>query len=232
VSLKKKNLNLILMGPPGAGKGTQAKMMVDKYGIPQISTGDLLRAAISSGSELGKKVQAFVTSGALVPDDLVVSVLLNRLSDPDCQAGFVLDGFPRTVCQADSLGKAMKDRKMIVHGTIAIEVPDQELIDRLTGRRICKDCATSFHLKFSAPKKEGICDKCGGELLQRKDDSFEVISNRLNVYHKQTQPLIEYYRKLEILHLVDGLGQIEMIFAKVCDIIQGLNPSDSSKIKI
>ncbi len=214
--------NLILLGPPGAGKGTQAKMMVDKYGIPQISTGDLLRAAISSGSDLGKKVQSFVTSGGLVPDDLVLSVLLDRLEGKDCKKGFILDGFPRTLGQADSVGKALDKRGMPLSGVIAIIVPDQDLIDRLTGRRTCKACSTIFHLKFSPPAKEGVCDKCKGELIQRKDDSFEVISNRLKVYHEQTQPLIEYYGKRNLLHEVDGSGKIEMIFGKICDIIEGL----------
>jgi adenylate kinase len=214
--------NLILLGPPGAGKGTQAKMMVDKFGIPQISTGDLLRAAISSGSELGNKVQSYVTSGGLVPDELVLSVLLARLEDKDCKKGFILDGFPRTLGQADSVGKALDSRGMPLSGVVAIMVPDQDLIDRLTGRRICKVCSTSFHLTFSPPSKEGFCDRCKGELYQRKDDSFEVISNRLKVYHDQTQPLIEYYGKRNLLHKVDGSGKIEMIFDKICDIIKGL----------
>ncbi|NLI79303.1 MAG: adenylate kinase [Candidatus Riflebacteria bacterium] len=228
---KKPVLNLILMGPPGAGKGTQAKMLVEKYGIPQISTGDLLRAAIASGSELGSKVQSYVTSGGLVPDELVLDILLNRLAEKDCQAGFILDGFPRTVGQAGSLGKALTAKKMEMAAAIAITVADSELLDRLTGRRICKGCSSSFHVKFSPPKKDGVCDRCGGELQQRKDDTAEVISHRLHVYHEQTQPLIEYYRKAKIMHLVDGIGQIDVIFQNICAIIESLKGLDSTQVK-
>lgn len=215
-------VNLILLGPPGGGKGTQAKMLVDKYGIPQISTGDLVRAEIASGSDLGKKVKSFSDSGGLVPDDVIVSILLNRLKDKDCDKGFILDGFPRTVGQAEALGKALEAQNSPLSGVIAVAVPEKDLIERLTGRRICKACSSSFHIKFSAPKKENVCDRCNGELYQRKDDTFEVISNRLKVYNDQTVPVVEYYGRKKNLYQIDGSGKIEMIFKQMCDIIDGL----------
>ena len=217
------HLNLVLLGPPGAGKGTQAKMMVEKYGVPQISTGDLLRASIASGSELGDKVKSYVTSGGLVPDDLVLSVLLERIGGDDCRQGFILDGFPRTVGQADALQVALTERGMPLKGVIAIIVPDEELVGRLTGRRICRGCGASFHVTFSPPKIADTCDGCGGELYQRKDDSHDVITNRLHVYHEQTSPLIEFYQKQGILQKIDGTGKIGMIFQHICDTIEGLN---------
>jgi adenylate kinase len=196
-------------------------MMVDTYGVPQVSTGDMLRAAIASGSELGKKVQSYVTSGGLVPDDLVISVLLKRIASPDCAKGFILDGFPRTVGQAAELEKALAPMGGVT-GVIAITVPDEELIVRLTGRRTCKACAASYQVTFTPPRTEGVGDKCGGELQQRKDDTVEVISNRLKVYHDQTSPLIEYYGSRNLLHKVEGTGKIEMIFSKIRGIIDSL----------
>lgn len=215
-------LSLILLGPPGAGKGTQAKMIVDRHGIPQISTGDLLRAAIASGSEMGEKVKSFVSSGGLVPDELVLEVLTARLGEGDCQKGFILDGYPRNVSQAQTLSKALVARKSPLSGVIAIEVPDEELVARLTGRRMCRQCGASYHVRFSPPKVETACDRCQGELYQRKDDSAEVISNRLQVYHDQTLPLIDFYRGKGTLHLVDGTGDIGVIFSQICGIIDSL----------
>lgn len=211
--------NLILLGPPGAGKGTQAKMLVDTYHIPQISTGDMLRAAIASGSPMGQKVQSYVSSGGLVPDELVLEVLQDRLGQSDCGKGYILDGFPRTVPQAQALDKLLEIRTSPLLAVLSITVPDQELIGRLTGRRICKSCSASFHLQFSAPKTDGKCDHCGGELYQRKDDSVEVITNRLKVYHDQTAPLIEFYSKRNLLHAVEGIGKIDVIFSSICGII-------------
>jgi adenylate kinase len=218
-----RNLNLIFLGPPGAGKGTQAKMIVDKYNIPQISTGDLMRAAVSSGSSMGDKVKGYMAAGALVPDDLVVEILLERLSGDDCRDGFILDGFPRTVGQAESLEKALEKRGMKLSGVVAMMVPDEALLKRLTARRICKECSASYHLEFLKPKVEGKCDRCQGELYQRKDDSEEVILNRLKVYHDQTAPLIDFYQKRKALYTVDGNKKIEMIFSEICDIIDSLN---------
>lgn len=217
--MTKKNLNLIFLGPPGAGKGTQAKQVVEKYNIPQISTGDLMRAAISSKSAIGEKVKSYVSSGALVPDALVLEILLNRLADDDCSKGFLLDGFPRTVGQADSLEIALDEKKMPLAGVISMEVPDEVLVGRLTGRRICRKCGTSFHLEFLKPKIENVCDYCQGELYQRKDDTKEVISNRLKIYHEQTSPLIDFYGKKNLLASVDGNQKIEMIFQEICVII-------------
>lgn len=214
---------LILLGPPGAGKGTQAKMLVEKYGIPQISTGDILRATIASGSELGRKVQGFVSSGGLVPDDLVVTVLVDRLKDADCRNGFILDGFPRTVGQAESLEKSLTAMNAPLSGCISITVPEHDLMARLTGRRICRACSSSFHLTFSPPAKAGVCDRCQGELYQRKDDSEEVITHRLQVYNEQTAPLIAFYQTRKKLHSVDGTGKIEVIFGNICAIIESLN---------
>jgi len=221
--MSKRNLNLIFLGPPGAGKGTQAKMIVDKYSIPQISTGDLMRAAISSGSAIGEKVKSFMTSGALVPDEMVVDILLDRLSGEDCRDGFILDGFPRTVCQAETLEIALEKRNMLLSGVVAMIVPDDVLADRLTARRICQDCGASYHLEYLKPKTQGKCDRCPGDLYQRKDDSEEVIRNRLEVYHKQTAPLIDFYEKQKKLYTVDGNKKIEMIFQEICDIIDKLN---------
>ncbi|MBF0500120.1 MAG: adenylate kinase [Candidatus Riflebacteria bacterium] len=223
--MSKRVPNLILLGPPGAGKGTQAKMLVDRYRIPQLSTGDMLRAAIASASELGKTVQSYVTSGGLVPDELVLSVLRERIAAPDCSAGYILDGFPRTVGQAESLEKLLIERGSPLAAVLSITVPDQELIDRLTGRRICTKCSSSFHLLFSAPKVADVCDHCGAALYQRKDDSREVITNRLKVYHEQTAPLIKFYQERKLLHTVEGRGKIEMIFGAVCDIMDGLTRS-------
>ncbi|MFZ2958973.1 MAG: adenylate kinase [Candidatus Ozemobacteraceae bacterium] len=220
--MSKRVPNLILLGPPGAGKGTQAKMLVDRYHIPQLSTGDMLRAAISSNSELGKKVQSFVSSGGLVPDELVLSALKERIGGSDCGNGYILDGFPRTVGQAEALEKLLVERGSPLAAVLSITVPDQELIDRLTGRRICTKCSASFHLQFSAPKKVMVCDHCGADLYQRKDDSLEVISNRLKIYHEQTAPLIQFYGERKLLHAVEGIGKIEMIFSAVCGIIDSL----------
>lgn len=218
-----RNLNLIFLGPPGAGKGTQAKMIVDKYTIPQISTGDLMRAAVASGSSMGDKVKGYMAAGALVPDDLVVEILLERLAQDDCRDGFILDGFPRTVGQAESLEKALEKRNMKLSGVVAMMVPDEALLTRLTARRICKECGASYHLEFLKPKVAGKCDRCQGELYQRKDDSEEVILNRLKVYHDQTAPLIDFYQQRKTLYTVDGNKKIEMIFSEICDIIDSLN---------
>ncbi len=221
--MSKSDLNLIFLGPPGAGKGTQAKMIVDKYSIPQISTGDLMRASVSSGSPVGEKLKGYMSSGALVPDDLVVDILLERLSAEDCSMGFILDGFPRTVSQAESLETALTHRNMPLSGVVAMMVPDDVLSDRLTARRICKECSTSYHLEYLKPKIDGACDRCNGELYQRKDDSEEVIRNRLKVYHEQTAPLIDFYQSRKKLYTVDGNKKIEMIFAEICAIIDSLS---------
>jgi len=182
-----------------------------------------MRAAVSSGSSMGDKVKGYMAAGALVPDELVVDILLDRLSGDDCRDGFILDGFPRTVGQAESLEKALEKRGMRLSGVVAMIVPDEALLKRLTARRICKECSASYHLEFLKPKVEGKCDRCQGELYQRKDDSEEVILNRLKVYHDQTSPLIDFYQKRKKLYTVDGNKKIEMIFSEICDIIDSLN---------
>jgi adenylate kinase len=212
------NLNLIFLGPPGAGKGTQAQRVVEKYSIPQISTGDLMRAAVSSGSALGEKLKNYMSAGALVPDELVLYILLERIGHEDSA-----NGFPRTVAQAEALETALVERNSPLSGVISIDVPDQVLTSRLTARRICSKCSASYHLEFLKPQKDGICDKCSGELYQRKDDSEEVIKNRLKVYHEQTAPLVDFYQKKKILYPVDGNKKIDMIFQEICDIIDNLN---------
>lgn len=217
-------LNFVLLGPPGAGKGTQAKLMVEKYQIPQLSTGDMLRAAIAAGSSLGEQVKGYVTSGGLVPDALVLDVLLDRLAKDDTRGGFILDGFPRTVGQAEGLEAKLPGLKRELGAVISIVVPDSALLSRLTGRRVCPGCGASFHLEFSPPKQAGRCDQCQGELIQRKDDSEAVIANRLQLYHEQTQPLENWYRQRNLLREVDGSGDIEMIFARICAIIDKLGP--------
>lgn len=216
------NLDLIFLGPPGAGKGTQARKISAKYNIPQISTGDLMRASVLSGTPIGKKLKKYMSSGVLVPDELVLEILLDRLEESDCQYGFVLDGFPRTVPQAETLANALIKKKSPISAVISIEVPDEDITKRLTARRNCK-CGASYHLEFLKPKVEGVCDYCGKKLFQRKDDTKEVIENRLCIYHKQTAPLIDFYQKQKNLYPVDGKKKIEMIFSEICDIINKLD---------
>jgi adenylate kinase len=218
-----RELNLIFLGPPGAGKGTQAQKVVEKYSIPQISTGDLMRAAVASGSALGEKLKEFMAAGALVTDDLVLDILLERIEKDDCQNGFLLDGVPRTTAQAEMLESSLAKNSKAIAGVISIDVPDDVLTRRLTARRICKNCGASYHLEFLKPKKVGVCDKCSGELYQRKDDSEDVILNRLKVYHEQTAPLVDYYQNKNVLYQVDGNKKIDMIFQEICDIIDRLN---------
>ncbi len=219
---QKRILNLIFLGPPGAGKGTQARMIQEKYSIPQISTGDLMRNEISSGSSLGNRIKSFIESGGLVPNELTINILLNRIKQEDCQNGFLLDGFPRNVEQAIELDKALEGMDKELSGVIAIDVDDSDLIRRLADRRICKGCGDSYHLQFKKPSVDGKCDHCGGELYQRKDDSEEVIKNRLKVYHEQTAPLIDFYSKKKKLSKINGKNKIDMIFSEICGIIDEL----------
>lgn len=208
-------MNLILLGPPGAGKGTQAKMLMDKYAIPQISTGDILRAAVKAGTEMGKLARSYMDKGALVPDEVVIGIIKDRLAAPDCQQGFLLDGFPRTVPQAEALEKVLSDLGRKIDHVISIEVPDEELVKRLTGRRTCGRCGSGFHVAFDPPKKEGVCDKCGDKLIQRDDDNEATVKNRLKVYQDQTQPLIDFYGRKGRLRPIDGVGSIKEIFARI-----------------
>jgi len=213
-------MRLILLGPPGAGKGTQAKKLVEKYGIPQISTGDILREAVKNGTPLGKEAKAYMDKGELVTDAIVVGIIRDRLQEKDCEKGYILDGFPRTVPQADELKKALSEMGQSIDSVLSIVVANDELIKRLTGRRTCKECGAGYHIMFKAPKTEGVCDKCQGPLFQRDDDKEETIKNRLAVYNDQTEPLIEYYKKDGALVDIEGTGSIDEIFGRICAVIE------------
>ncbi|MGB2991306.1 MAG: adenylate kinase [Paenisporosarcina sp.] len=206
-------MNIVLMGLPGAGKGTQADKIVEKYAIPHISTGDMFRAAIKGGTELGLKAKSFMDDGALVPDEVTIGIVRERLSKSDCDNGFLLDGFPRTVPQAAALDALLLDLNKNVEHVLNIQVEQEELIKRLTGRRICKDCGTAYHLVFNPPQKDGVCDKDGGELYQRADDNPETVTNRLEVNMKQTQPLLDYYGDKGVLTNINGQQDIHKVFA-------------------
>ena len=212
-------LRTILLGPPGAGKGTQAVKIVEKYGIPHISTGDIFRENIKKGTELGKKAQEYMNKGELVPDDLVIEIATTRLLEDDCKNGFLLDGFPRTVYQAEKLDEFLAAHDYKIDKVLDIAVEKDELITRLTGRRVCKACGASFHVVNIPPKKEGICDYCGGELIQRADDNPETVTNRIDVYEAQTMPLIEYYEKAGNIAHIDGSTGLDNVFA---DIVKAL----------
>lgn len=212
-------MNLILLGPPGAGKGTQAVNIVEKYNIPHISTGDIFRENIKNGTELGIKAQEYMNRGELVPDELVVEIATDRLLKDDCKNGFLLDGFPRTVFQARKLDEFLSAHGSRIDTVINLEVEKAELIARLTGRRVCKKCGASFHITNIPPKQEGICDFCGGELFQRDDDTVETAENRIAVYNSQTRPLVDYYTKAECIANIDGTTGLENVFA---DIVRAL----------
>ena len=210
-------MRLVLLGAPGAGKGTQAKKIIEKYPVPQISTGDLLRAAVAAGTELGRAAKAVMDKGELVPDSVVLGMVEERIKQDDCKAGYILDGFPRNTKQAEALDEMLDKLGMSLTAALSVDVPLDNLMKRLTGRRTCKACGQMFNVYFGAPKKEGTCDKCGGELFQRDDDKEETIKKRLDVYTAQTAPLIDYYGKKGILKAVDGgSGTIDEIFVKVC----------------
>ena len=212
-------MNLILLGPPGAGKGTQAAKIVEKYNIPHISTGDIFRENIKNGTELGKRAQEYMNKGQLVPDELVVEIATDRLSKDDCKDGFLLDGFPRTVFQAEELDRFMEKMGSKIDHVLDIDVDRDELMVRLTGRRVCKKCGASFHVVNIPPKKEGICDVCGDELIQRPDDNEETAANRIEVYNKETKPLIDYYDNAGNISHLDGSIGLENLFAEIVRIV-------------
>jgi adenylate kinase len=197
-------LRLMLLGPPGAGKGTQADMLIKELEIPHISTGDMFRAAIANGTELGKKAKAFMDAGHLVPDEVTVGIVRERLSQPGCAGGFILDGFPRTIAQADALGATLEAMGVKLDTVIHIQIGRDDLIARLTGRRVCRSCGSTYHVVFNAPRKDDVCDQCGGELYQRGDDTLETVANRLDVYERQTEPLLRYYQEKGLLVNIDG----------------------------
>lgn len=208
-------MNIILMGPPGAGKGTQADLIKANYPIPHISTGDMFREAVSNGTELGKEAKKYMDSGKLVPDEVTIGIVQERLAQDDCKQGFLLDGFPRTVKQAEALDQVLAKLDKKVEAAINIAVPEDILYERMSGRISCKDCKTVYHLKFNPPAKSGVCDKCGGELVQRSDDTGETVKKRLEVYAEQTNPLIEYYEKRGTLHSIDGNRNSKEVFADI-----------------
>jgi len=214
-------MQAILLGPPGAGKGTQAKMLTERYGVPQVSTGDILRAAVAAGTPLGKEAKAYMDRGALVPDEVVIGIVRDRLGEPDCRKGYLLDGFPRTVAQAEALSRMLKKLGAPLPRVASLEVGEEELVKRLSGRRTCPACGEPFHVESHPPRVEGICDKCGGRLIQREDDREETIRRRLQVYRKETEPLIGYYQNQGLLKTVNGLGEAGEVFARVSRALEG-----------
>jgi adenylate kinase len=215
-------VNLVLMGLPGAGKGTQAEKVVEEYGIPHISTGDMFRAAMKEGTELGLKAKSFMDNGELVPDEVTIGIVRERLSKDDCKKGFLLDGFPRTVPQAEALENILADLEGKIDYVINIDVDKNILMERLTGRRICKSCGATYHLIFNPPAQEGVCDRCGGELYQRADDNAETVQNRLEVNIKQAQPLLDFYEEKGYLRTLDGQRDISVVFAEIKQLLRGL----------
>ena len=212
-------MKIIMLGAPGAGKGTQAKKIAAKYEIPHISTGDIFRANIKNGTELGKKAKTYMDQGLLVPDELVVDLVVDRVNLEDCKNGYVLDGFPRTIPQAEALTDALEKLGQKMDYAIDVDVPDENIVRRMGGRRACVGCGATYHIEYAPTKKEGICDTCGGELILRDDDKPETVQKRLDVYHEQTQPLIEYYTKAGILRTVDGTVDIDDVFQAIVDIL-------------
>ena len=212
-------MKIIMLGAPGAGKGTQAKKIAAKYGIPHISTGDIFRANIKNGTELGKKAKTYMDQGLLVPDELVVDLVVDRVNQDDCTNGYVLDGFPRTIPQAEALTEALEKMGQKVDFAIDVNVPDENIVKRMGGRRACVTCGATYHMVYAPTKKEGICDTCGGELILRDDDKPETVQKRLNVYHDQTQPLIDYYTKSGVLKEVDGTVDMEDVFQAIVEIL-------------
>ncbi len=212
-------MNLLIMGPPGAGKGTQAENITKKYDIVHISTGDMFRSAIKEGTEMGKKAKEYMDKGGLVPDDVVVGMVKERLAKSDCKGGFLLDGFPRTMAQAEALSEALPALGISINAVINIDVPRDVLMGRLTGRRVCRSCGATYHMIFNKPEAEGKCDVCGGGLYQRSDDNEKAVSNRLDVYEDQTMPLIDYYSKKDLLKEVNGDNSITGVFGEICKVL-------------
>ncbi|MGQ9636668.1 MAG: adenylate kinase [Thermodesulfobacteriota bacterium] len=213
-------MNLILLGPPGAGKGTQAQLMITRYHIPQISTGDILREAVRNDTELGREAKSFMEKGQLVPDEVVIGIVEERLNNQDCHSGFILDGFPRTIPQAEALQKILQKTGRTINHVLNIEVDSEELVRRLTGRRTCKACGAMYHILFSPPKQDEICDRCGGPLYQREDDREETIRRRLKEYERQTAPLIQYYKERSLLRSINGIGTQNQIFDRIIQAIE------------
>ncbi len=213
-------MKIIMLGAPGAGKGTQAKKIAEKYGIPHISTGDIFRANLKAGTPLGLKAKEYMDKGALVPDSLTLELIMDRFANPDCANGYVLDGFPRTIPQAEALTEALKKNNDEVDYAIDVDVPDEVIVNRMSGRRACVNCGATYHIVFNAPKVEGKCDTCGADLILRNDDKPETVQNRLSVYHEQTQPLIDYYNGFGKLRSVDGTKEMSEVFDAIVGILE------------
>ena len=212
-------MNIMLFGAPGAGKGTQAKFIIDKYGIPQISTGDMLRAAISEGTEMGMEAKKFMDEGKLVPDSTIIGIIKDRLSQEDCKKGFILDGFPRTLAQAEALEVLLKELNMNLDKVISLNVPDELIVGRVVGRRVCPNCGASFHIENNPPKVEGKCDYCGSDLIIRKDDNKDTVEKRLSAYHEQTAPLFNFYSERGVMVELDGTKEINEIAKEIFNIL-------------
>ncbi|MCI8511828.1 MAG: adenylate kinase [Lachnospiraceae bacterium] len=212
-------MKIIMLGAPGAGKGTQAERIAEKYQIPHISTGDIFRANLKAGTELGKKAKEYMDQGLLVPDSLTVDLVMDRIAKEDCKNGYILDGFPRTIPQAESLKEALSARGEALDYAIDVNVPDENIITRMSGRRACPNCGSTYHIVYAAPSKENVCDKCETALILRDDDKPETVQKRLSVYHEQTQPLIEYYASAGILRTVDGTRDMNQVFEDITDIL-------------
>ena len=212
-------MKLILLGAPGAGKGTQAEVLCKELDIPTISTGNILRAAIKNGTPVGLQAKAYMDAGKLVPDEVIIGIITERVAQEDCKNGYILDGFPRTIPQAESLTEALAANGEAIDFALNVDVPDANIVNRMAGRRACLKCGATYHIQFAAPKKEGICDKCGSELVLRDDDKPETVQKRLEIYHDQTHPLIEYYEKKGVLHTVDGTQTMEDVFKNITDIL-------------
>jgi adenylate kinase len=208
-------MRIIMLGAPGAGKGTQAKKIADTYHVPHVSTGDIFRANIKAGTELGKKAKSYMDQGGLVPDEVTIGMLLDRIHEEDCRNGYILDGFPRTIPQAQSLTRALDGEGEKVDYAINVDVPDENIINRMSGRRACLQCGATYHVVYNPPKQEGICDVCGSKLVLRDDDKPETVKKRLQVYHEQTQPLIEYYKEAGVLKEVDGTRDMDKVFEDI-----------------
>jgi adenylate kinase len=217
-----RGIRVILLGAPGAGKGTQAKLLQEQFGVCQISTGDILRKAVVEQTSLGKEASQYIRRGALVPDDVIINLVAERLKEKDCEQGFILDGFPRTIAQAESLQAILQTRDLVLDGVLSVRVPHNVIVERLTGRRTCKNCGTLKHVAFDPPRKQGVCDRCGGELYQRDDDREETITARLKVYDTQTAPLEGYYRERGLLNEIDGVGKVEDVRNRIAHVLGDL----------
>lgn len=212
-------MKIVLLGPPGAGKGTQAKSISNRYSIPHISTGDIFRKNISENTPLGIEAKSYMDNGQLVPDEVTINMVKDRLQQDDCKNGYLLDGFPRTVHQAEALDNFLKERNESIDTALLIEVPKEFILERMTGRRVCPSCGASYHIKFNPPAKDGKCDLCGSDVIQRKDDTEETVKERLDVYENQTQPLIDFYKNKKQLSVVDGTQAINEVFESICKIL-------------